>query len=155
MHTNKNRESDRGEAAWISLVLILMVATSVGCAPFTGLNRGFDRQAVTDTSRGVYRVEMTNMFGAPTVYDGTIDEQTTVQTALENSGAIRKYRDMDVSILRIVEETGKPLKMVVDYRSAKKSVRPEQDYALLPGDRVLVEAQQNSLLDRLSGSSND
>lgn len=102
---------------------------------------------------GAYRVEMSNMFGSPAIYDGVIDGPITVQTALEQSGAIGKYRNMDVSILRIVEETGRPLKMVVDYMPSKKMVRPEQDYAIMPGDRIIVQPQQNGMLERLSSST--
>jgi hypothetical protein len=73
----------------------------------------------------------------------------TVQAALEKSGAIRRYRNMDISILRIVEGTGQPLVLKVSYQPAKKMVSTEQDYALLPGDRVLVEPA-TGLLDRLT-----
>lgn len=143
---------------YVAFTLVgMMTVLNLGCASFPGIPglRGLDRSIGDNStpSMGAYRVELANMFGSPAIYDGVIDGPITVQTALEQSGAIGKYRNMDVSILRIVEETGRPLKMVVDYLPNKKMVRPEQDYAILPGDRIIVQPQQNGMLERLSSST--
>jgi len=137
---------------WLGIILAL----NLGCSSFPGWNRVFDRSLdqATTNSQGAYRVEMGNMFGSPTIYDGSIDGMITVQTALERSGAVNRYRHMEISVLRIVEETGRPIKMVVDYQPSKKSVRPEQDYAILPGDRIVIQPQQNGMLERLTSSNN-
>lgn len=136
----------------LGMILIL----NSGCSSFSGLNRIFDRSLdqPASESQGSYQVEMGNMFGGPTIYEGQIDGPITVQTALQKSGAIHRYRKMDISVLRIVEETGRPIKMVVDYQASKKSVRPEQDYAILPGDRIIIQPQQNGMLERLTSSNN-
>jgi hypothetical protein len=139
----------------VGLLGIILILHS-GCSSFSGLNRVFDRSLdqATNNSQGTYRVEMGNMFGSPSIYEGQIDGPITVQTALQKSGAVNRYRNMDISVLRIVEETGRPIKMVVDYQPSKKSVRPEQDYAILPGDRIIIQPQQNGMLERLTSSNN-
>jgi protein involved in polysaccharide export with SLBB domain len=120
-----------------------------GCASFANLGNSARKDNGDPSQR--YQVEMANMVGRPQIYEGQLEKNMTVQQALEKSGAIRRYRKMDVSIMRVVEETGQPLKLVVNYNGAKRLVSPEQDYALLPGDRVVVEPAVG-LLDRLGGS---
>ncbi len=106
-----------------------------------------------DNSVGKYRVEMSGGFGGGSVYDGTLDGPHTVQTALERSGAIKKYRNMNVTIWRVIEETGQPLKMATRYEPRKKAITPDQDYALMPGDRIVVEMASNSFIDKMVDSA--
>lgn len=119
-----------------------------GCASVANFGSSGKRMDEVDPSRR-YQVEMANMVGQPVMFEGTIENNMTVQAALEKSGAIRRYRKMDVSILRTVEGTGQPLVLKVSYLPGKKMVSSEQDYALLPGDRVLVEPA-SGFLDRLT-----
>ncbi len=70
-------------------------------------------------ARDTYRVEMSGAFKSEAL-TFPLDGNTTVQTALEQSGAIKRFRHMDVMVYRIVEETGRPLKMFVDYVPRKK-----------------------------------
>lgn len=134
---------------WLAAFLFLGFVT--GCASFAnfGLNDQYDDEPGSDPAKK-YTVEMGNMMSRPTIYEGKFEENMTVQTALEKSGAIRRYRNMDVAIERTVEETGQPLRMVVQFWPAKRSVAPEQDYALIPGDRIVVE-QASGLRDALGG----
>jgi len=96
--------------------------------------------AATTESPGVYEVELRGNFGKASRAQGVIDGPITVQTVLERSGAIKKFRNMDITVLRVVQENGHGLKLPVDYQAGEKSVRPEQDYAIHPNDRILIEA---------------
>jgi hypothetical protein len=128
-----------------------MLAMFTGCASFANSgSNGRLREEHPPGTNQKYTVEMANMMGRATVFEGIYEENMTVQTALERSGAIRRYRNMDVSIERTVAETGMPLRMVVQYWPAKRSVSPEQDYAILPGDRVVV-APASGIRDALGG----
>ena len=71
-----------------------------------------------------------------------------MQTALERSGAVEEYRAMEITLMRVVKENGQPLKLPVIYRGSKKTVRPEQDYALHPNDVIVVTAKSNNPLDK-------
>jgi hypothetical protein len=122
-----------------------------GCASFANLSP-FGRQATEldkDPSQQ-YVVEMANMMGQSTTYEGQLEENMTVQTALVRSGATRRYRNMEIAILRTVEGTGYPLRMVVRYSPAQRMVVPEEDYALLPGDRIYIKPG-TGLFDQLGG----
>jgi hypothetical protein len=131
--------------------VLLLLAVFAGCASFANLgsNGRYEDESSSDPAKK-YTVEMGNMMSRPTIYEGKFEDNMTVQMALERSGAIRRYRNMDIAIERTVEETGMPLRMVVQYWPAKRSVSPEQDYALLPGDRIIVEPA-SGLRDALGG----
>jgi hypothetical protein len=64
-----------------------------------------------------------------------------VQDVLVATKAIRGFRNPDVAILRptgnVVEPT---LKLACNFNSKADKVSLETDYAVLPGDRVVVQA---------------
>jgi len=75
------------------------------------------------------------------MFAGDIDGPMTVQDALVAAGAPKKYRSMNVTLIREVEGSNRPLRMVCDYDAATRSVQIEQNYAIHPGDRILVEPE--------------
>ena len=96
----------------------------------------------------MYQVEMSGSFKKASVFQGEIDGPITVQTALERSGAISKFRGMDIMIYRVVKETNRGLKLPVDYQYSEKAVVSHQDYALHPNDRIVVTSMSNNALDK-------
>ena len=123
-----------------------------GCSTLSILNDS-SQTPIAAPSAGTYQVKlMGGGFSKDSVYQGTLDGPLTVQTALERSGAIKKFRNMEITVLRVVEETGRGLKMSITYKPAKKSVSPEQDYAIFPNDRILVKEVSNSMLDKMVDS---
>lgn len=94
-----------------------------------------------------YFVEMHSNFGKPKLYQGTIEKPTRVQEALEDSGALRQFSSMSVDLYRAVPG-GRPLKLAVDFKGSNQ-VRYEQDYALHPGDRLVVKPKSDSPMEKL------
>lgn len=86
------------------------------------------------------------------MYRGTIDGPITIQTALERSGAIKKYRNMEIELFRKVEGAYQPLKMPAIYDAGAKMVRPETDYGLRAGDSILVRTKSENPLSKVMGS---
>ncbi len=103
---------------------------------------------------GAFVVEMHTHFGSPTSYDGRLTGATTISEALKVSGAMKKFKSMDVEVRRVVNKGGRatPLRLPVQYEYRTRSVPVEQDYALLDGDRVVVTpaSSSNSILNTLS-----
>ena len=123
---------------------LILLATGCGTIPLTPDN--FE-PPIQSESAGIYEVYMKPQFGKPSVFKGEIDGPITVQTALERSGATSKFRGMDITLMRVVEENGRGLKLPVDYQGNKKMVRTEQDYAIHPNDRLIIKPKSNSPLD--------
>ena len=99
-------------------------------------------------------MEMHSSFGQPKQYKDQLTAGITVSEALRKSGAIKKFRSMEVEILRVVEKNGKSrgLRMPIDYQSNLRGPTPEQDYALLDGDRVVVKPDDSSTIVSMLGA---
>ncbi len=68
-----------------------------------------------------------------------LNEMMSVQRALEQSGAIDRFRKMKFVVVRTDPKTGRQIKMGGDYQPERRHVAVSDDYALHPGDRVLVK----------------
>ncbi len=126
----------------IALVLSIGLIYCVGCKPFEPFNS--DQIPLKDDSQSrvpMYRVEMMNSMGGAAVHTGKIAEAATVQGALEQSGALRRFRGARIDLYRFVPEKRTVLKLPVELQPGKRLVRVDQDYALLPGDRIVVRGR--------------
>ena len=137
--------------ASVFCVLIGAMLASTGCSTLPlAQSQALPTAATAATeSQGVYEVQMQGAFAKTSVSRGVIDGPITVQTVLQRSGALKKFRNMDITLLRIVKENGQPLKLPVDFIPAKKTIRPEQDYAIHPNDRILIVSRSNNTIDKI------
>ena len=94
-----------------------------------------------------YFVEIHTSFGQPKLYTGTITEPTTVQQALNKSGALKHLNSPQADLYRLLPGGNPPLKMPVEFKG--KQVKYEQDYALHPNDRIIARNKSNSTISDL------
>ncbi len=94
-----------------------------------------------------YFVEMHPIIGKAKLFQGAISQPTTVQNALQQSGAFKMTNSMTVDLHRQLPNGG-VLKLPVEFKK-NRQVKYEQDYALHPHDRIVVQAKSNSPLDKL------
>ena len=135
-------------------ILLGAVMASSGCSTIP-LTQNADlptAEAQSQAAHGVYEVVMKGSFSRESISRGVIDGPITVQEVLQRSGAIDKFRNMEITIMRVVKETGQGIKLPVDYQSGKKTVRTEQDYAIHPNDRIMIVSQSNNALDKIVDS---
>jgi hypothetical protein len=81
-----------------------------------------------------------------------LEKETHVQDLLTRSGAIRRYRRMDITLIRTTP-TGAKHRMGVDFDRASRKVGMQSDYAIQPGDVLLVEEDPTNTLDDMLGRS--
>ena len=137
-----------------SLVLLSMVfVCQTGCSTLNSLTgKEVPTESQTAEPAGTFIVEMRGFVHKPKVYEAMLDGPVTVQAVLEEFKVTEKYKNMEITVLRVVEETGRGLKLPVKYHPRKKSVSPEQDYAILPNDRIVIEPSSNSTLAKMVNS---
>lgn len=133
-------------------VLILGIVISCGCSvlPHASSTDLADEMQADQAAPANYYVEMHPSFGKPKIYTGTITEPTTVQTALELSGAYESVRRPQVDLYRVLPGGQPPLKLPVGLKG--KLVRYEQDYAVHPNDRIVVRQTSHNALDKIVDS---
>ncbi len=136
-------------------LLGLAVLLSSGCAtlPSFGGRAPVKTEQKYSPDADMYVVDIHPAHGQPTRWEGPILKGMTVQSALEASGALGKIRNADVEVIRPVPENGTVLRMPADLQPNKRLVKYEQDYAILPGDRIVVKpAQTQNALEKLLGN---
>jgi len=133
------------------LCFAVIAIVSTGCSALPLASTAGNIEAAVPADTGQYQVKMETFSGSK-MYRGTIEGPITIQTALERSGAIKKYRSMDIELFRKVEGSYQPLKMPAIYDAGKKMVRPETDYGLRPGDSILVKTKSQNPLGKIMGN---
>jgi uncharacterized protein YceK len=140
----------RSRQAIAMIFLALTMLPLTGCAAISlTTDTGNASPAATESAQ--YQVRLQSNFGKSPTYLGDIDGPVTIQDALELSGAIKKYRDMEVDLYRKLDGSYQPLKMSAIYDAGKKTVRPETNYGLRPGDSILVKTKSQNPLGKVLG----
>lgn len=139
--------------------LILVVGLASGCSSLSLMGKNKVPTNPANNS-DMYRVEMHFHHGDSKTFDGYLNSDSpagpvTVQTALESSGAVDKYKRMEITLYRRVAETGRMLKMPVVYQPRSDSVKVEQDYALHPGDRIVIKPVARGLFSLVMDGMSD
>jgi hypothetical protein len=77
-----------------------------------------------------------------------IKDSMLVQDALKGSGAIHRFRRMDVVLVRNVAGGGK-LRLPVEYNGSTQRVADQHNYALHGGDTLEVTEDTSTAIDRM------
>ena len=125
-----------GSLAWALLCTILVAST--GCSMFTSKTTSDPVAPTTTGANAPYTVEMHLNFSKPQYFHGQLGENTTVQSALEESGAIDKYRDMTIHLVRRVPEKSTTLRLPITFNLNRDKVEDQTDYQLHMGDRIVI-----------------
>jgi hypothetical protein len=136
----------------LTLSALLALATGlVGCASMQEKTSKLTAELAPGTGPAgappaKYYVEMHPEKGKPQRVTRDLAGPTHVQTALEETGAAKKWARMHVQLLRPLPSGGWH-KMELEFDRATRRVPPEFDYALMPGDRIIVEQDTSNILD--------
>ena len=93
-------------------------------------------------------VKITPKFGATRSQILTVNDETTIQTVLEETGAISDFRSMEINIFRQVSKNGQTLRLPVEYNPQQNRTREEWNYAIHPGDTITIGPKSSSGLDK-------
>ena len=93
-------------------------------------------------------VELHGEFGKPRTISVPVSGDTRVQDVLEASRAAGKFRRMDLMIVRPApRDPQQMVKLVCHYDPGERQVTWDTDYAVLPGDRVIVTQDASTVVD--------
>ena len=68
-----------------------------------------------------------------------------VQDAVTKSRCLKKFRRIDVEILR-ADEDGQRQRMACHYDIKTKQIKSEYDYALMPGDYIVITEDPTTMV---------
>ena len=82
-----------------------------------------------------------------------VSAETRVQDALEVSRATSKFRNLSVFVIRATPQGPQPaLKMACRFDRKERRIGFESDYAVLPGDRIVVSEDHSRKIDQIVSS---
>lgn len=137
----------------MSLAAMLLLAAS-GCSSFHP--RQFDVLHVFGPyhpkppapGAPAFTMEVMPALGRVDSYPMPLDEPLTIQQALEQTGMLNYFRRQEIYIERGVRGAGRPLRMTAEFDYSEQAVTPDTDYALYPGDKLVVKEDTTSLFDK-------
>lgn len=88
----------------------------------------------------------------PLIAKGTLTGPTTVQQAMQKAGAFKKYRRLTAEIQRPLPN-GTVHILPCEYDLATKRINPQFDYAVLPGDKIVVSEDTSTIINDMLDSS--
>ena len=134
-------------SVWAAMLLGLIFCLQTGCTaikPFGSQEIPMTDSEPTDQCM----VKITPKFGQTRSTILNVNDETTIQTVLEETGAISDFRSMKINIFRQVMENGQTLRLPVEYNSQQNRAREEWNYAIHPGDTITIGPKSSSGLDK-------
>ena len=93
-----------------------------------------------------YVVEIRPESGKAKTVEKPLTEPIHVQTAIAQTGAAKKFARAEIALYRPLPSGGWH-KMQLEYDRETHSIPPEYDYAVLPGDRIVVAEDTTTIID--------
>ncbi len=159
MLTRASSKMSRAKAS-VGVAFALLI-TTVGCgtlklpAAFEGFvpvskSAADDAESKSrEKSRGTFEVMMKPRYGKGGKSTQTLEGTVLLQDVLEASGAVKKYRAMEITIYRPVKGSPIPLQMQCAYDSRKDSVSQAENYEIYAGDQILIEEVSSLKIGKL------
>lgn len=135
-----------------ALGLVAIVSGLVGCSMFKEKATPKLSAEVTPGTApngpqaAKYVVEIRSEKGKPQAVEKPLGDPIQVQTALEQTGAIKKFDRAHVEVYRPLPSGGWH-KMKLEFDRETHRIPPEYDYAVLPGDRIIVTEDTTTVMD--------
>lgn len=150
--------SSRQVTHWAALVCSSWLA---GCASLSGPGLGSllvtekpdqpQPQAPAATASNSFAtLEIRPLNAKPEMRQVPLQDTVFLQQALERAGLVKRFRGMNIEVIRMAGETRQ--KMEAKYKHAEKRVDPAYDYALHPGDHLIIKEENPSTVAEMMKS---
>jgi hypothetical protein len=94
-----------------------------------------------------YSVEVHSNWSNPTTTRESFAGPVPLQKIVEKSGSARRYRGLEVTVVRVSKDTGQLVRMKAKYDPQRRAIEPQYDYDILANDHVIIKPDNSSPLD--------
>lgn len=127
-------------------ILAVAIGSMAGCA---SLGNSLKKD-VPAAALGTYSVQFTSPMLGRQLKTYPLREGMTVQDVLHDSGQLSRHRNFEIDLLRKSATDDTTIKMPVQFDASKHRIKYETDYAIYPGDRVLIRPVAYSPMDQMA-----
>jgi hypothetical protein len=132
---------------WL-LGTLLMLGGGVGCQSLLRAPGSATAETpATAIDAPTYTVEVHSNWTNPTTQRETFTGRVPLQKVVEKSGAHRRHRNLDITVVRVAKESGQILRLNAKFDPQSRSVEPQYDYDILANDHVIIKPNTSSPLD--------
>lgn len=133
------------------LSLTLLASLNLGCTTTSLFKPGAgDAAEGTIVGDKFYTIQVKSDWGNNRTVKEALPRPVPLQEALEKANAIPNFGSIEVTIYRVVPETGKTLVMTAEFDSEKDQIVTHQNYDIRPNDHIKVQPASGSALDSLT-----
>lgn len=128
----------------------LLACGCVGALPMLDPVQMFEPEPQLGPDAPQVSVEMRPLSGSKETKAVALADGDSIEAALQRSGAIRRFRQMEIQLYRANGQTGSvvhPLR--VEFDAGARRIPAQYDYALQKGDRLVVSEKHSSPFDDL------
>lgn len=110
-------------------------------------------QSYVSTPSGVsveaesYSVELHSNWSNPSTSKKSFSGPVPLQKVVDDSGAARRNRNLDITLVRVSKDTGQIVRMKAEYDPKQRQIQPQCDYDVLANDHVIIKPNNSSPLD--------
>lgn len=139
-------------------LLLVSCAVASGCSSLPATNNlslvGKDQSAgISVEPSGVCTVEMRSAGRRAKTVEVPVTPDTRVQDVLQASKAFKRFHLPEVVLVRQIQKPNQPnLKLNCRYDRRDKKIGWESDYAVMPGDRIMVREDKSKGMGDMLGS---
>ncbi len=144
----------RMRSGCLSILAILTVAATVGCSTLhLGPDLALDQQMSEPSDpQAMVVVELRHGKNGREYLRAPLTDSMLVQDAIKGSGAITRFRRMDIVLVRETPD-GKKIRLPVKYDVVRHQVVDTNNYAMHAGDWLEVTEDTSTMLDRMLESA--
>ncbi|MBL8888488.1 MAG: hypothetical protein JNL67_00820 [Planctomycetaceae bacterium] len=145
-----NRIALNSNTFFSAAALVTVMALGSGCQ---SVFKPPGSQVATATPSGVsvdaesYSVELHSNWSNPSTSKKSFSGPVPLQKVVDDSGAARRYRNLDISVVRVSKDTGQIVRMKAKYDPQRRQIEPQCDYDVLANDHVIIKPDNSSPLD--------
>ena len=99
-----------------------------------------------------FMVDVVPSSGRTQSFERAISGPTHVQEVVDQSGALKRFRRLDLSLVRTLPHGGLH-RLPVEYDKNVRKVSPASDYTLMPGDRLIIKEDSTTIIDDMLKSA--
>jgi len=103
---------------------------------------------------GKFIVEMRTVGGKATASEHTISGPLNAHDALVQAKATKEFRRMKIELVRPLPSGGWH-RMPIEFDRSIKRITPDTDYAILPGDRLIVTEDASNIMTDMMDSATE
>jgi len=132
---------------WLAGTLLLL-SSGLGCQSLLRAPGSTASQTpATAINAPTYTVEVHSNWTNPSTQRETYTGPVPLQKVVEKTGANRRHRNLDITVVRVAKDTGQILRLNAKYDPQNRSVQPQFDYDILANDHVIIKPSSGSPLD--------